>query len=78
MNQTIAMNENFGISEYSNIGMGALLFISEIMPFLKGKQGGIIEGCLCLLKGSSCFINKLTDTLEKQKENKKEVKEDIT
>ena len=67
MNAT-SLENNLAYSEYGNIGLGALLLISEIMPFIKGKSGGITDGLLCLLKGSSCFLKKLTDSLEKQKE----------
>ena len=57
-------------SEYTNIGLGFVLLISEILPFIKNKGGnGIIDSCICLLSGSSCVINKLKEQLEKKQES---------
>jgi methyl coenzyme M reductase subunit C len=79
MNATLTETQ-FISSEYTSIGLGALLLVSELLPLLKKHKGnGIVDTVLCILRGSSCFINKLTETLEKTKTNveEKEVEKEI-
>ncbi len=76
MNSTLPQENNFTPSEYTNIGLGGLLFISELLPMLKKHKGnGIIDTLLCIVKGSSCFLKKITDTLEEVK-NKPDIELD--
>jgi len=68
MNSTLIETKEFSNSEYVNFGLGALLIISELLPMLKKHKGnGIVDTIICVLKGSSCFIKKITDTLEQTK-----------
>jgi hypothetical protein len=51
------------------------LIISELLPMLKKHKGnGIVDTLICVLKGSSCFIKKITDTLEQTKSENDENK----
>lgn len=76
MNSTLSQTNNFTPSEYTNIGLGGLLLISELLPMLKKHKGnGIIDTLLCIVKGSSCFLKKITDTLEEVK-NKPDIELD--
>jgi hypothetical protein len=75
MNSTLTEINGFSTSEYANIGLGALLIISELLPMLKKHKGnGIVDTLICVLKGSSCFIKKITDTLEQTKSENDENK----
>ncbi len=68
MNSTLSKIPNFTPSEYTNIGLGCLLLFSELLPMIKKHKGnGIIDTFICMLKGSSCCIKKLTETLEEVK-----------
>jgi len=68
MNSTLSQENIFTTSENFNIGLGGMLLISEVLPMLKKHKGnGIIDTLLCIIKGSSCFLKKITDTLEKTK-----------
>ena len=76
MNSTLSQIPNFTPSEYTNIGLGCLLLFSELLPMMKKHKGnGIIDTFICMLKGSSCCIKKLTETLEKTKEIEEKEKE---
>tara|TARA_R110000765_G_scaffold215104_1_gene319975 strand:+ start:1976 stop:2212 length:237 start_codon:yes stop_codon:yes gene_type:complete len=76
MNSTLSQENIFTPSEYTNFGLGALLFISELLPMLKKHKGnGIVDTLLCIVKGSSCFLKKITDTLEEVK-NKPDIELD--
>jgi hypothetical protein len=60
-------------SEYTNIGLGILLLVSEILPMIKKHKGnGIVDSLLCLLYGSKCCIDNLTATLERTQEKSNE------
>lgn len=77
MNSTLSQIPNFTPSEYTNIGLGGLLLISELLPMLKKHKGnGIIDTLLCIVKGSSCFLKKITDTLEEAK-NKPDIEDKV-
>jgi len=78
MNSTQILSESqFTTSEYANFGLGALLLISEMLPMLKKHKGnGIVDTLLCIIKGSTCFLEKLTETLEKNKNDEEEEEED--
>ena len=52
--------------EYSTFILGGMFVVSEIMPLLKGKSNGLLQGLLCLIKGSKCLLDNVEEKLEKQ------------
>lgn len=55
--------------EYSTIILGALLILSEVMPFIKKTKGnGFIDSIVCMLRGSECVTKKLADVVEQSRE----------
>jgi hypothetical protein len=79
MNSTqILSASQFTTSEYANFGLGGLLLISEMLPMLKKHKGnGLVDTLLCIIRGSSCFLEKLTETLEKTKETEEKELENV-
>ncbi len=70
MTNSTATHTDLTGSQYLNIALGSLLIISEVLPYLKKHKGnGIVDTIVCLLKGSSCFAQKLAETIEGQQEN---------
>jgi len=75
MNATniIDLQTGLSTSEYGNIGLGAMLLLSEIMPLIKKNKGnGFIHMLICFLNGSSCMIDKLKKTLEQEEKDEKD------
>ena len=55
--------------EYSSFILGSLLVISEVLPLLKGKTNGFLQGLLCLVKGSKCMIETVEEAVEAKIQN---------
>ena len=67
MNSSITETTQVGIEwEYSTFILAGLFISSEVMPLLKGKSNGILQGILCLIKGSKCLLDNVESKIEKQ------------
>eukprot|EP01047_Picozoa_sp_COSAG01_P047018 COSAG01_NODE_4455_length_5006_cov_4.723049_3_plen_104_part_00 len=57
-------------NDYLTIALGVLFIVSEVLPLIKKtKSNGLIDGLICLLKGSKCVIDKSLEIVEKVDEN---------
>mgnify|MGYP001041501436 CR=1 FL=1 len=53
-------------NDYLTIALGILFIVSEVLPLIKKtKSNGLIDGLICLLKGSKCVIDKSLEIVEK-------------
>jgi len=69
-NSTFTSNSSFS-NDYLTLGLGILLILSEVMPFIKKHKGnGLCDSIVCLLRGSSCLTKRLADTIEASQEAK--------
>ena len=59
--------------EYSTFILGTAFVVSEIMPLLKGKSNGLLQGLLCLIKGSKCLLNNVEEKIENKIKNPEEL-----
>tara|TARA_R110000744_G_scaffold208496_1_gene327255 strand:+ start:653 stop:886 length:234 start_codon:yes stop_codon:yes gene_type:complete len=67
MSNITEINEQVGIGwEYSTFILGTMFVVSEIMPLLKGKSNGLLQGLLCLIKGSKCLLDNVEEKIENQ------------
>jgi len=75
MNITNDYTNNSQVSsgyEYSTYILGGLFIISEVLPLLKSRSNGFLQGLLCLIKGSKCMTQQLESAVVKViKENNK-------
>lgn len=60
-----ATSQSFS-NDYLTIALGVLFIVSEVLPLIKKtKSNGLIDGIICLLKGSKCVIDKSLEIVEK-------------
>jgi len=73
MNSTITATQVGVEWEYSTFILAGLFISSEIMPLLKGKSNGLLQGLLCLIKGSKCLLDNVEEKIEKQMGKESEI-----
>lgn len=45
-------------NDYLTVALTILLIVSEVLPLIsKTKGNGLLDSCICLLKGSKCMID---------------------
>lgn len=65
MNSTISSTSQSFSNDYLTIALGVLFIVSEVLPLIKKtKSNGLIDGLICLLKGSKCVIDKSLEVVE--------------
>ena len=73
MNST-SLSSTFELSPDSILtGSGyALFMLSEILPFLKNRNNGVLHSIVSLLRGSQCVVNTILSNIEPVEEDLEE------